>query len=417
MWELILELHKKGSSSTTVQSYQPTAEERKLMGLSADYAEYVMPNAQKLNDSAANMFFESLGDTQVDYTALLEQAQQQTAAAQQGISDLTQGKLPDSYTQNMTDAIASGVENTMGSALDSLASRGVLSSSVTTQAMNDISKNISDTMAQQYQNNIGILNGLYGQQASLAGSNISLSAAAQEAILLDANTRLQSAPIQDGRVYWVEDITKINRIREQLAEINAQLSEENELIQAENALKRQRAQIEEKNRLMDAMTGLVQPQLQQINRLLEDGGAKNLKSVCLLGAYVKRRVNLALICEKKAIVPVEELTHCIRESLTYLTQYGAVCALHQEGSGSVDSRAAQLAYDYFEDCLEAALPSLTALMARVECGERFSIRLMMEDAAGLPDADKYARLGQITTDNADGELCVTLSFSQGGECL
>lgn len=181
MWELILQLHKKGSSSTTVQSYQPTAEERKLMGLSADYAEYVMPNAQKLNDSAANMFFESLGDTQVDYTALLEQAQQQTAAAQQGISDLTQGKLPDSYTQNMTDAIASGVENTMGSALDSLASRGVLSSSVTTQAMNDISKNISDTMAQQYLNNISTLNGLYGQQASLAGSNISLSAAAQEA--------------------------------------------------------------------------------------------------------------------------------------------------------------------------------------------------------------------------------------------
>ena len=172
-----------------------------------------------------------------------------------------------------------------------------------------------------------------------------LDDAAREPILLDANTRLQSAPIQDGRVYWVEGISRINRIREQLAEINAQLSEENELIQAENALKRQRAQIEEKNRLMDAMTGLVQPQLQQINRLLENGGAKNLKSVCLLGAYVKRRVNLALICEKKAIVPVEELTHCIRESLTYLTQYGAVCALHQDGSGDVDSRAAQLAYE------------------------------------------------------------------------
>ena len=258
---------------------------------------------------------------------------------------------------------------------------------------------------------------IYRAKNAPALSPDQLAAAAREPILLDANTRLQSAPIQDGRVYWVEDITKINRIREQLAELNAQLSEENELIQAENALKRQRAQIEEKNRLMDAMTGLVQPQLQQINRLLEDGGAKNLKSVCLLGAYVKRRVNLALICEKKAAVPVEELTHCIRESLAYLTQYGVVCALHQEGSGNVGSRAAQLAYDYFEDCLEAALPSFTALMVRVECGERFSIRLMMEDASGLPDADKYAQLGQITTDNADGELCVTLSFSQGGECL
>ena len=258
---------------------------------------------------------------------------------------------------------------------------------------------------------------VYRSKNAPALSPDQLAAAAQEAILLDANTRLQSAPIQDGRVYWVEDISRINRIREQLAEINAQLSEENELIQAENALKRQRAQIEEKNRLMDAMTGLVQPQLQQINRLLENGGVKNLKSVCLLGAYVKRRVNLALICEKKAVVPVEELVHCIRESLTYLAQYGAACALHQEGSGGVDSREAQLAYDFFEDCLEAALLSLSALMVRVECGDRFSIRLMMEDAAGLPDADRYARLGQLAMDTEDGQQCLTLSFSRGGEYL
>ena len=247
-----------------------------------------------------------------------------------------------------------------------------------------------------------------------------LDAAAREAILLNADARLQSAPIQDGRVYWVEDISQINRIRAQLAEINAQLSEENELIQAENALKRQRAQIEEKNRLMDEMIALVQPQLFQISRLLEEENAQilnaqNLKQVCLLGAYVKRRVNLALICDQKTVVPVDDLTHCIRESLIYLTQYGAVCALHQEGKGSVRSCDAQTAYDFFEDCLEAALPSLSALMVRVECGERFSVRLMMEDAAGLPKADKYRTLGKLTIDDADGALCATLSPCQGGE--
>ena len=249
-----------------------------------------------------------------------------------------------------------------------------------------------------------------------------LDAAAREAIFLNADTRLQSAPVQDGRVYWVEDLSKINRIQGQLAEINARLSEENELIQAENELKRQRAQIEEKNRLMDEMIALVQPQLLQINRLLEEENAQilnvqNLKQICLLGAYVKRRVNLALICEKKAAVPVEELAHCIRESLTYLAQYGAACALYQEGSGSVDSREAQLAYDFFEDCLEAALLSLSALMVRVECGDCFSIRLMMEDAAGLPDADRYAQLGQLAMDTEDGQQCLTLSFSRGGEYL
>ena len=242
-----------------------------------------------------------------------------------------------------------------------------------------------------------------------------LEAAACESILLNADTRLQSAPVQDGRVYWLEDISKINRIQAQLAEINAQLSEENELIQAENELKRQRAQIEEQNRLMDAMLSLVQPQLLAINRLLSDKSAQSLKHICILGAYVKRRVNLALICDKKMVVPVDELAHCIRESLTYLTQYGAVCALHQEGRGSVSSREAQTAYDFFEDCLEAALPSLSALMVRLECGERFSIRLMLEDAAGLPNVDQYRALGKLTIDDADGALCATLSFDRGGE--
>ena len=242
-----------------------------------------------------------------------------------------------------------------------------------------------------------------------------LEAAACESILLSADTRLQSAPVQDGRVYWLEDISKINRIQAQLAEINARLSEENELIQAENELKRQRAQIEEQNRLMDAMLSLVQPQLLAINRLLSDKSAQSLKHICILGAYVKRRVNLALICDKKMVVPVDELAHCIRESLTYLTQYGAVCALHQEGRGSVSSREAQTAYDFFEDCLEAALPSFSALMVRLECGERFSIRLMLEDAAGLPNVDQYRTLGKLTIDDADGALCATLSFDRGGE--
>ena len=97
-----------------------------------------------------------------------------------------------------------------------------------------------------------------------------LQTAVWGAVMLDANARLQSAPVQNGRVYWVEDVSRIHRIREQLAEVNAQLSEENELIRAENELKRQYAQIEEKNRLMDAMIRLVQPQLLQIHGLLAE---------------------------------------------------------------------------------------------------------------------------------------------------
>ena len=54
-------------------------------------------------------------------------------------------------------------------------------------------------------------------------------------------------------------------------------------------------------------------------------------------------------------------------------------------------------------------------MARVEYGERFSIRLMMEDAAGRPDMNRYASEGRLTIDDSDGEQCATLSFERGGE--
>lgn len=182
MFWIDLSTHKgKGSSTTNVQTYTPTEQEIRLQEQAADYAEAVAPNALELNKKAAELLFGSLGDTQVDYNKLLADAQGQITSAQQGVADLSQGKLPEEYQKNMEASIQSGVENSMGSMLDSLGSRGVLSSSVTNNATNDISKNIANTMAQQYQNNIGILNGLYGQQASLAGQNIATSAAAQEA--------------------------------------------------------------------------------------------------------------------------------------------------------------------------------------------------------------------------------------------
>lgn len=171
---------KKGGS-TTVQSYKPTEQEIRLQKAAADYSEAIAPNALWLNGVARGLLQDSLGTIQVDYNQLLSNANQQTAAAQQGVANLTQGILPSAYQQNMENAIRSGVNNTMGSTLSGLGARGILNSSVTNTALNDISKNAADTMAQQYQSNIDKLNGLYGQQASLAGQNITTSAAAQEA--------------------------------------------------------------------------------------------------------------------------------------------------------------------------------------------------------------------------------------------
>lgn len=242
-----------------------------------------------------------------------------------------------------------------------------------------------------------------------------MRSADRSAIFLDADTRLQSAPVQDGHVYWIEDLTQVNRMKAQLEEIHAQLAEENELIRAEAEVKRQQTQVEEKNRLFDQISRILKPQLNRMDEMLASGQKQELQLVCILGAYVKRRGNLALICEKAVLLSVEELAYCIRESLTYLNAYGVVCAFHQEGKGKTSGARLQAAYDFFEDCVEAALPTLSAMMIRVECGKVFSIRLMMEDVHGLPEPGKYAEIGQLTVDRTDGGWCLTLALAEGGE--
>ena len=149
-----------------------------------------------------------------------------------------------------------------------------------------------------------------------------------------------------------------------------------------------------------------------MDALLDGDAPQNIRLVCILGAYVKRRGNLALICEKEALLSTDELAYCIRESLIDLTAYGVVCSFHQKGKGLVSGAQLQAAYDFFESALEAALPTLSALLVRVEYGGCLSVRLMMEDAKALPDPAPLARTGQLNVDQTDGTLCLTLALAK-----
>ena len=82
----------------------------------------------------------------------------QTALKELG--DLQNGIIPQTYQDNMSDAIRTAYKNTLGSNLNDLAQRGVLNSSVTNAAINDLQKNLTDTMAQNYLQNIGTLESL-----------------------------------------------------------------------------------------------------------------------------------------------------------------------------------------------------------------------------------------------------------------
>lgn len=168
-------------SSSTTYSYTPSAEEKALLSQQLKYQNAFFPNVIKLNDNAGKLLWDSYGTVQADYDTMNANAQQQIAAAQSKLSNLSNGVLPSAYKQNMTDAIQGTVNNTVGNAVNTLGNRGVLNSSVTGAALGDISKNVADVTAQNFNNNVSTLSQLGQQQIGNANAAITTSAAAQEA--------------------------------------------------------------------------------------------------------------------------------------------------------------------------------------------------------------------------------------------
>lgn len=187
-FQMNIQLHKGGGSTTVNNSYTPSAQELEAIQLQNDIMKAYIPNMYGLNDSASKLYFQSLADTPVDFKSLLNTAQQQNTVANQGFASLSNGELNANYLKNMQDAISTGVNSTVGNVVNNLGARGVLNSSATNQALSDISKNVSDTMAQSYMSGIDQLANLYSNMANNASNGITLGAAGQEAAVKPAQT-------------------------------------------------------------------------------------------------------------------------------------------------------------------------------------------------------------------------------------
>jgi hypothetical protein len=254
-----------------------------------------------------------------------------------------------------------------------------------------------------------------------------MAAAANAPILIDPDTRLHSRPIQAGRIYWTDDLTAVHGLNAQLVEIGGTLAEENQLIQVENQIKRQQAQLAEQNRLYDGMARMAASQLDQMAQILSGltpGAAdfsRRIGHACVLNAYIKRRGNLMLIAEDEPAVHAAELSHCIRESMDCLRAYGALCSFQDDARGKLSAEKAMLAYDFFEAVVEAALPGITSLMVHLAAQDgALTLRMSMEDAScrlfRAWRRGALARLGgRMTRQESGGTVFVSLCFKREGE--
>ena len=214
-------------------------------------------------------------------------------------------------------------------------------------------------------------------------------------VFLGPDIRLQSRAIRSGRVYWKDDLSVIHGLNRELGEAREALSEENDLIRAENRAREDKAHLLEQNRLYDNMAAAARPQLIKIRHLLADltpdspEFSRCLGMACVLNAYIKRSSNLCLLAEKEQKADVEELVLCIRESLDYLAVCGVLCSLAKSGKGMVPLTKMRSSYAFFEEMVEEALPDLSAILVNLsaEDGE-LELRLMLDGPAGMPCAEE-----------------------------
>ena len=246
---------------------------------------------------------------------------------------------------------------------------------------------------------------------------------------LDGEAILNSMPLTYGHIFWEEDVSQELAVRARLKRTGEELKAENDLIESEITMKENIAITDTRNRLYDALAMQLAPQLEEIERITCDADANvtqmrtQLKKLCVLGAYIKRRCNLVILNEENKYASSAELGFCLRESADYLRQYGADCTVHCRGEGLITLNSIILAYDLFEKAVECVLPSLTALLITCDTSSS-SLCLKLQAECSNEDfcTDAFMTVPLVSKQSVDtkaeyidGVLYISLVFPKGGD--
>ena len=252
-----------------------------------------------------------------------------------------------------------------------------------------------------------------------------LAEALHDHVMIDDNTRLSSREISGGRVFWTENLSAINELNARLTDVNEVLSEENDLVAYENELKEKKAHIEQKNKLYETILALVADELSlaksYVGEIDENSSdfEKKMHIVCVLAAYIKRRSNLAVIEERRKTMDVKEIAVSVKESLKYLSDCGVATSLAVAGEGEFPSKRCILLYEFFEECVRRALPTVSGMLVNLSANpKRLSLRIAATDASGSVEeciAKIKENFGTVVFKEEDGVVYQTLTFYTGGE--
>lgn len=198
---------------------------------------------------------------------------------------------------------------------------------------------------------------IYRSKSSLSLDKEQLKAAIISPIMIDKNTKFYGTKIHGGYTFRSEDLSLINEINNGLQEAKQQTKEENDIIEAENEMKKQSAKIDEQKKLYEKVETYTKDEINKLNNILqlktinEEDFINKMRFACVLAAYIKRRSNLIILSKKDQLMDIDELELSINESISYLSLSNIECFLDCKLKGKINSDILGIIYDFFEMCV------------------------------------------------------------------
>lgn len=175
--------HSSSTSSQEVKQRELSQEEKDLIAAQTRYMQSIQPAVDKLvqksNSSIDNVYQPNWTQAHNEMSSALNNATNQIQGLNKytdQLNSISNGELPQSYLQNMQTVYNNMYKSSMGSGLNDLASRGVINSSALNNATNQIQKNLTNQMAQDYSNNLSqaanLTNNALSQNLNLINSQV-----------------------------------------------------------------------------------------------------------------------------------------------------------------------------------------------------------------------------------------------------
>lgn len=192
-------------------------------------------------------------------------------------------------------------------------------------------------------------------------------------LVLDGDLVLVARHVQGGTAYWVRDLSRMHALQAQLEELGDTLAEENAMLEAENELVHEREAVRQREALYDKVFACTAGELDSLAKRLEslpadeDAFVRAMNRAAVTAACIKRHANLVLVGEPGTI-DLRELSLAVEEVALWLRACGATVSVIARDAGSLATDEALQAFERFCDWVEGMPDDMSQLTLTCDLG-------------------------------------------------